>query len=150
MAKSNSVREPIYAEKEQAEAVKAFGKALHAVKRTRKQARLLGPEGQEIPLPEPLYRVLEQVIPLLAADMAVSIVPVEHLLTTQEAADLLNVSRPHLIKLLEKGAISFEKVGTHRRIRFDDLIEYKNERDKDRKRSLKRLTQLAQEAGLYE
>ncbi|HMO20728.1 MAG TPA: helix-turn-helix domain-containing protein, partial [Candidatus Melainabacteria bacterium] len=132
MTPSNSVRKPIYAKKDQAEAVEEFGKALHAFKQSRKQARLLGPEGQEIPLPEPLYRVLEQVIPLLAADMAVSIVPVEHLLTTQEAADLLNISRPHLIKLLEKGAICFEKVGTHRRIRFEDLIEYKNERDRER------------------
>jgi excisionase family DNA binding protein len=146
MVQSSSLREPIYAEREQAAAVQAFGKALHAIK----QARLVGPEGQEIPLPDPLYRVLEQVVPLLAADMAVSIVPVGHLLTTQEAADLLNVSRPHLIKLLEEGAINFERVGTHRRIRFEDLMEYKHKRDKERRKTLKKLTQMAQEAGLYD
>ncbi|MCA9804072.1 MAG: helix-turn-helix domain-containing protein [Cyanobacteria bacterium HKST-UBA02] len=146
MAQPNVIREPIYAEREEAAAVQAFGKALHAIK----QARLIGPEGQEIPIPEPLYRVLEQVVPLLAADMAVSIVPVGHLLTTQEAADLLNVSRPHLIKVLEEGAISFERVGTHRRIRFEDLMEYKHKRDKDRRKALKKLTQMAQEAGLYD
>lgn len=146
MAQSNAVREPIFAEREEAAALQAFGKALSATKK----ARLVGPEGQEIPLPEPLYRVLEQVIPLLAADMAVSIVPVGHLLTTQEAADLLNVSRPHLIKLLEEGAMNFERVGTHRRIRFEDLMEYKHKREKERKKALKRLTQIAQQAGLYD
>ncbi len=146
MVQSTSLREPIYAEREQAAAVQAFGKALHAIK----QARLVGPEGQEIPLPEPLYRVLEQVVPLLAADMAVSIVPVGHLLTTQEAADLLNVSRPHLIKLLQAGDISFERVGTHRRIRFEDLMEYKHKRDKKRRSALKKLTKMTQEASLYD
>ena len=70
--------------------------------------------------------------------------------TTQEAADLLNVSRPHLIKLLEEGAINFERVGTHRRIRFEDLMEYKHKRDNERRKALKKLTQMAQEAGLYE
>ncbi len=146
MPQTNLVREPIYAEKEQAEAVQAFGKVLHAFK----QARLVGPEGQEILIPEPVYRVLEQVVPLLAADMAVSIVPVGHQLTTQEAADLLNVSRPHLIKLLEEGAVSFERVGTHRRIRFEDLMEYKHKREKERRKALKKLTRIAQEAGLYD
>lgn len=80
MAQSDVVREPIYAEREEAAAVLAFGKALHAIK----QARLVGPEGQEIPLPEPLCRVLEQVVPLLVANMAVSIVPVGHSLTTSQ------------------------------------------------------------------
>ncbi|MBN8662487.1 MAG: helix-turn-helix domain-containing protein [Candidatus Obscuribacter phosphatis] len=143
---SSAVREPIYAGRDQAAAVQAFGKAMNAIKK----ARLIGPEGQEIPIPEPLYRVLEQVIPLLTADMAVSIVPVGHLLTTQEAADLLNVSRPHLIKLLEEGSISFERVGTHRRIRFEDLMEYKHKRDKERRKALRKLTEMAQEAGLYD
>lgn len=146
MVQSTSLREPIYAEREQAAAVQAFGKALHTIK----QARLVGPEGQEIPLPEALYRVLEQVVPLLAADMAVSIVPVGHLLTTQEAADLLNVSRPYLIKLLQEGDISFERVGTHRRIRFEDLMEYKHKRDKKSRSALKKLTKMAQEASLYD
>lgn len=146
MAQSNAIREPIYAEKGQAAAVQEFGKALRAIK----QSRLVGPEGQEIPIPEPLYRVLEQVVPLLAADMAVSIVPVGHLLTTQEAANLLNVSRPFLIKLLEDGAMKFERIGTHRRIRFEDLMEYKHNLARERQKTLKKLTQMAQDAGLYD
>ena len=145
----NSILEPITAEKEQA-AVQAFGNALRVV---RPHAKLIGPGGKEIPVPKSIFKVLEQVIPLLAADCAVSIVPVGHLLTTQEAAELLNVSRPHLIKLLDEGVIPFERAegpGSHRRIRFEDLMEYKHMRDSERRKQLRKLTQLSQEAGLYD
>lgn len=145
----NTVLEPISADNEQ-EAVEAFGRALRVV---RPHAKLVGPDGNEIPVPEAIYKVLEQVIPLLSADQAVSIVPVGHLLTTQEAAELLNVSRPFLVKLLEQGVIPYERPegsGSHRRIRFVDLMEYKHKRSTERKLQLKRLTQLSQEAGFYD
>jgi len=145
----STVLEPITADNEQA-AVEAFGRALRVV---RPHAKLVGPDGNEIPVPESIYRVLEQVVPLLASDHAVSIVPVGHLLTTQEAAELLNISRPFLIKLLDQGILPFERPegpGSHRRIRFEDLMEYKHNRDKERRKQLKRLTQLSQEAGLYD
>ncbi|HEY7832450.1 MAG TPA: helix-turn-helix domain-containing protein [Ktedonobacterales bacterium] len=76
--------------------------------------------------------------------------PLNKELTTQEAADLLNVSRPFLIKLLEQGGVPFAKTGSHRRIRFSDLMAYKHRRDADRQRALARLTQMSQEVGLYE
>ena len=145
----STVLEPITADNEQA-AVEAFGKALRVV---RPHAKLVGPDGNEIPVPESIYRVLEQVIPLLASDQAVSIVPVGHLLTTQEAAELLNISRPHLIKLLDEAAIPFERPdgpGSHRRIRFEDLMAYKHKRSAERREQLKRLTQLSQESGFYD
>lgn len=144
----STVLEPISADNEQA-AVEAFGRALRVV---RPHAKLVGPDGKEIPVPEAIYRVLEQVIPLLAADQAVSIVPVGHLLTTQEAAELLNVSRPYLVKLLDQGTIPFERPegqGSHRRIRFIDLMEYKHNRSTERRQQLKRLTQMSQESGFY-
>ncbi len=68
----------------------------------------------------------------------------------QEAAELLNVSRPFLVKLLEQGAMPYTMVGTHRRIRFEDLTAYKEQRDNQRRESLKRLTQLSEEMGLYD
>jgi excisionase family DNA binding protein len=143
------VLEPISAKDEEA-AVEAFGRALRVV---RPHAKLIAPDGREIPIPTAIYKVLEQVIPLLISDNAVSIVPVGTLLTTQQAADLLNVSRPHLVKLLEQGAIRFERsneAGSHRTIRFVDLMEYKHKIEMERRRQLRKLTQMSQEAGFYE
>jgi excisionase family DNA binding protein len=70
-------------------------------------------------------------------------------LTTQQAAEFLNVSRPYLIKLKEAGKIPFRLVGTHRRVRFRDLREYKNSNDLKRRRAADELTQLSQDLGLY-
>lgn len=71
-------------------------------------------------------------------------------LTTQQAADILNVSRLFLVKLLDKGAIPYIKVGSHRRIRFKDLIIYREQRKVMRRQGLKELTQFLQEEGFYE
>lgn len=79
-----------------------------------------------------------------------SLVPLEQELTTQEAADLLNVSRPFLLKLLEQGEIPYIKVGSHRRIRFEDLMAYKQQRYLKRRQSLKELTHFSQDEGFYE
>ncbi|HET9081867.1 MAG TPA: excisionase family DNA-binding protein [Trebonia sp.] len=70
-------------------------------------------------------------------------------LTPQQAAEFLNVSRPYLIKLLEAGEIPFRLVGTHRRVRFRDLREYRNRDDLERRRAADELTQLSQDLGLY-
>ena len=143
------VMEPISAKNEEA-AVEAFGKALRVV---RPHAKLIAPDGREIPIPTAIYKVLEQVIPLLVSDHAVSIVPVGALLTTQQAADLLNVSRPHLVKLLEQQVIPFERSnepGSHRKIRFVDLMSYKHKIDMERREQLRKLTEMSQEAGFYE
>jgi excisionase family DNA binding protein len=86
----------------------------------------------------------------LAQGEAVTVVPVNKELTTQEAADILNVSRPYLVKLLEEGEIPFVKTGTHRRVRFIDLMAHKRRRDAERRRGLARLTQMSQEMGLYD
>ena len=71
-------------------------------------------------------------------------------LTTQQAADILNVSRLFLVKLLDEGAIPYIKVGSHRRIRFKDLIIYKEHRDRKRRKLLDQLIEMTEEAGLYE
>lgn len=112
--------------------------------------KLVGPQGEEIALPDSVYRLLRQVVHELAQGKAVTVVPVHQELTTQEAADILNVSRPYLVKLLEEGQIPFVKTGTHRRVRLSDLMAYKRRRDAERERALDYLTQLNQEMGLYE
>ena len=79
----------------------------------------------------------------------VQILPREAELTTQQAADMLNVSRPYLIGLLESGKISFRKVGRHRRIKFEALMEYKRQDDLERRAAADDLTDLSEELGLY-
>ncbi|MDZ8051169.1 MAG: helix-turn-helix domain-containing protein [Aulosira sp. ZfuVER01] len=85
----------------------------------------------------------------MALGQAVAVVPEERELTTQQAANFLNVSRPYLIKLLEQGEIPYIQVGSHRRVLFDDLKKYKQQRDTERQQGLKELTQFFEEEGLY-
>ncbi|MFC7048544.1 excisionase family DNA-binding protein [Emcibacter nanhaiensis] len=103
---------------------------------------------QTVTLPRQAVRLLVDIMTHMAQGDAVNIVPVHKEMTTQEAADFLNVSRPFLIKLLEEGKIPFGKVGTHRRILFGHLVEYKNERDAEMKRAASELTKLSQELEL--
>ncbi|MDZ8084722.1 MAG: helix-turn-helix domain-containing protein [Nostoc sp. DedQUE12b] len=114
------------------------------------QAKLVGANGERINIPEPIYQVLLQVVHAMASGKAISIIPQQQELTTQQAAEFLNVSRPYLIKLLEQGEIPHIKVGSHRRVRFDDLMNYKQQRDVKRDQLLTELTQMGQEAGFYE
>lgn len=112
--------------------------------------KLIGPQGEEIELPGSVFQVLRQIVYHLMRGRAISIVPINKELTTQEAADILNISRPYLIKLLEKGDIPFVTVGTHRRIRFMDLMAYKQHRDDECRQKLTKLTQLSEDLGLYD
>lgn len=112
-------------------------------------ATLLGPSDETLELPASAFRLLQRLVHHLAAGQAVTLVAVDKELTTQQAADILNVSRPHLVHLLEQGEIPYTKTGRHRRLRLDDVTAYKQQRDADRRRALRDLTQLNQELGLY-
>ena len=87
-------------------------------------------QAHQVELPTSALRLLVDVLSELAEGNAVKVVPIHAELTTQEAADMLNVSRPHLVKLLESGALAFHKTGKHRRIRFADLMAFKTEQDR--------------------
>jgi len=82
-------------------------------------------EAHVVELPTSALRLLVDILSELAAGNAVKVVAIHAELTTQEAADMLNVSRPHLVKLLESGALPFHMAGKHRRVRFSDLMAYK-------------------------
>ena len=101
-----------------------------------------------VELPTSALRLLVQILSELADGNAVSVVPVHAELTTQEAADLLNVSRPHFVKLLEDGLIPFHRAGKHRRVKFADLMHYKQERQRISTEALDELAQQAQELGM--
>jgi excisionase family DNA binding protein len=98
-------------------------------------------------VPRPVVVMLAQVLQLLANGQGVQLMPDRAMLTTQQAADAINVSRPYLIGILEHGDIPYEKVGTHRRIAFADLLEYKRKDDQQRRAAADEVTALGEELG---
>ncbi|MFF3453721.1 helix-turn-helix domain-containing protein [Streptomyces sp. NPDC002730] len=102
----------------------------------------------DLELPREAMELLAAVLSHMAAGRTVSIVPEHAELTTQQAADMLNVSRPFLIGLLEAGEIDFRKVGTHRRIKAQSLLEYQRQDDQKRRAAADELRSLNQEMGL--
>lgn len=111
---------------------------------------LLGPDGEQVPLPAEVYRALRQVVEVMRQGKATLVAPQGMLLTTQEAADFIGVSRPTLVKLLETGAIPFDKPNRHRRVRLQDLIDFQARRRAQQRSALDELTEEASVLGLYE
>ncbi len=111
----------------------------------------IGPENapeESISIPASAFRLLNNILAEMAQGNAVALIPVHAELTTQQAADILNVSRPFLIEQLEKGVIPHRKVGTHRRVLFKDLMEFKQTMDHNRLQALEELSAIDQKLGL--
>lgn len=142
MAVAEVIRQPILAEERDRPAVARLKKAL-----TTGTPRLVGPDGKAIPLPEPAYQILVRAIELLNSGRAVVLCPYDVMLTTQEAAELLHVSRQYLVSLLTSNRIPYVRIGTHRRIRISDLMRFKAERDRERRGILDEMTR--DNADLY-
>jgi len=122
----------------------------HFVDQHTEPGLLLGPDGEQVPLPAEVYRVLRQVVDVMREGKATLVAAQGMLLTTQEAADFLGISRPTLVKLLEDGAIPFEKPNRHRRVRLQDLVDFRARQRADRRAALDEMTEEASELGLYD
>lgn len=118
--------------------------------RAGRPARLVAPDGTEIELPGGLHALLVSIVEQLKAGNGVTVIPMHAELTTVEAAELLNVSRPFLIKQIEAGAIPHHMVGTHRRLRLADVLAYRDRMDTQAGDALDALVAEAEELGLYE
>ncbi|MDZ8222801.1 MULTISPECIES: helix-turn-helix domain-containing protein [unclassified Nostoc] len=147
ISRQNLPTESVIAQEKETQSIKQIERLL---KLEGSHPKLVGTNGEEIVIPDSVYQVLRQVVHAMALGQAISIVPQEQELTTQQAAEFLNVSRPYLIKLLEQGEIPYATVGTHRRVRFRDLRKYKEQRDAKRHQLLQELVDMSEETGLYE
>jgi len=113
-------------------------------------AALVGADGERLEMPEVVFRLLKDIVRNMQLGRAIVLIPENQQLTTQRAADLLGVSRPHLVKLLETGELPYHKVGSHRRIYLKDLLAYQKRRDVERKAALDRIAKEAFDSGLYD
>ena len=105
-------------------------------------------DPDDLILPGYAINLLLDILTEMSKGNAITVMPIHAELTTQETAELLNVSRPHLVELLEQGKIPFRKVGTHRRVLAKDVFDYKQRIDEDRLEALDELAAQAQELGM--
>ena len=145
---------PVAAPSEQQAQVAALSRAIEGMVQTPKRrapkCQLVGPSGEATSIPESVFYMLERVAEVMARGDSITVVPVGKEVTTQQAADLLNVSRQYLVRLLDEGRIPFRKTGKHRRLRIEDVLSFKEERDKDRRAGLRELSRLTQDFGGYD
>lgn len=105
---------------------------------------------EKIRVPLKALKLLAKILKATSQGKPISIVPIATEMTTQAAAELLGCSRPHLVKLLESGKIPFTKVGRHRRVKFEDVMDYKKKKRAEREALLIEIMKEDEESGLYE
>ena len=111
---------------------------------------LTGPDGECIVLPPEVFKVLHDAVMGLADGQAVMIAHADQRLTTQEAADLLGISRISFVNLLDAGEVDFKKIGRHRRVLLTDVLEYRQRRSERRRKALDRIVEISHESNMYE
>ncbi len=120
-----------------------------AIKNKAKVVKLRIQESDEVvSIPLKALKLLKLIISNMAQGKSIALMPTDAEVTTQQAAEILNVSRPHVIKLLEKGEIPYRKVGSHRRILLQDILEYESRFKSERRKKLDYLAKEAQKLDL--
>ena len=133
-----------------AQALRQLRELDRLLQRLDERPRLLLASGEVVELPDTLVDLLRDSAREMAYGGVATVTALQPELTTQQAAELLNVSRQHLVALLERGELPYHRRGTHRRVRTSDLLAYKRARDARRRDALDRLTALSEELGLYD
>lgn len=145
---SNIVHLPTPAEVEQAKQTSRTLSKYTDVDRVQMSLKGSNGETDELVLPGHVLQLLLDVLSEVSQGNAVSLIPHHQEISTQEAASLLNVSRPFLVGLLEKGDMPFRKVGSHRRVLLTDVFAYKEKTEKQRNQALDELASLSQDEGM--
>lgn len=138
-----SLRDPVYPSPQEAKLAEESCRQLAAYGADELRVKI-SKSGETVVLPAAAMRLLIDLLAAMAEGNAVTLIPIHAELTTQQAADLLGVSRPFLIKQLEDSKIPFRRVGTHRRVMFTDIMKYKQDLDENRLQVLSELAEQAQ------
>ena len=106
------------------------------------------PRGEKLVVPKAALTLFGTILEMLASGHPIHITPSDTEISTQKAAELLNVSRPYLVKLLERGEIPFRKVGSHRRLRIVDVEDYRKKSDQERDDAFQEMIGLSEDLGI--
>lgn len=130
--------EPLVADETEATIAKAAVQKLKAVSDAGQDVRITFEDNAKVvvPLPARALELIVRILESMAERVPISVIPHEAELTTQQAADFLNVSRPFLVGLLDRGLIEYRMVGTHRRVRYGDLLRYEAQSKKARRAAI--------------
>jgi excisionase family DNA binding protein len=139
-------------EPHQGAVIAAFARVLNDAGISERSGRpaLVAADGERLELPEAMFDVLRQVAEVLSSGMGVTVAPLSAMLTTQEAADYLGISRPTLVRILERGEIPMQKPGRHRFVQLKDLVDFQGRTNEQRRAALAAMISDAEEDDLYE
>ncbi|MFQ3246076.1 MAG: excisionase family DNA binding protein [Arenicella sp.] len=148
MTSQNVINMPTNEDIEQAKESSRKLSKFHNADRVKLSIEGSNEETESFVLPGIVMQMLLDILSEFSKGNAIGVIPHKAELSTQQAANLLNVSRPYLVKLLEEGKIEHTKVGTHRRVLVGDLLSYKEKIDAARNKSLDALSELSQELDM--
>jgi len=150
METTNEIRKPNKLERKLAQ--ESYSSLISAIDQLKTdQAEIeIEETGEKITLPVKALTLLGEILKAMSQGKPISIVPLATEVTTQSAAEVLGCSRPYLVKLLEEGKIEYTKVGKHRRIKYEDIIDYKRKMKEEQKKRLIEMMHNDEDLGLYD